>query len=331
MKDKRLTIEAKSIYTYLCSYCGGGTTAYPSVALQCSDLCISENRYYKHRRLLEEYGYIKIEQQKEIVEYDDGTTKELFTNNIYTIVLNIDEEFKKKEAPPKKRVKNRIIKKVDSKKSNSSQTVDMTTSSPYLQFEGTKAVGMEDVSNNNNNINNNNFNNNNINISSSSKEEREEDNTFNTNNTDLNNTNINNISSSKEEAGEKKEEDNTFNKDLKTLMSFCNNVSYKLSKKKAKTILVAFGLDKIMKAITTIISTVNLNNIKNYAAYLTATLKDMEAIKNITIENKIESITNNNNKPSNFANFTQRQYNYEKLEAQLLGWDTSDDAYEIDI
>ena len=57
----------------------------------------------------------------------------------------------------------------------------------------------------------------------------------------------------------------------------------------------------------------------------------MEAIKNITIENKIESITNNNNKPSNFANFTQRQYNYEKLEAQLLGWDTSDDAYEIDI
>ena len=114
-------------------------------------------------------------------------------------------------------------------------------------------------------------------------------------------------------------------------MSFCNNVSYKLSKKKAKTILVAFSLDKIMKAITTIVSTVNLNNIKNYAAYLTATLKDMEAIKNITIENKIESITNNNNKPSNFANFTQRQYNYEKLEAQLLGWDTSDDDYEIDI
>ena len=299
MKDKRLTIEAKSIYTYLCSYCGGGRTAYPSVALQCSDLCISENRYYKHRRLLEEYGYIKIEQQKEIVEYDDGTTKELFTNNIYTIVLNIDEEFKKKEAPPKKRVKSRIIKKVDSKKSNSSQTVDMTTSSPYLQFEGTKAVGMEDVSNNNNNINNNNFNNNNINISSSSKEEREED--------------------------------NTFNKDLKTLMSFCNNVSYKLSKKKAKTILIAFGLAKIMKAITTIVSTVNLNNIKNYAAYLTATLKDMESIKNITIENKIESITNNNTKQSTFANFTQRQYNYEKLEAQLLGWDTSDDAYEIDI
>ena len=29
------------------------------------------------------------------------------------------------------------------------------------------------------------------------------------------------------------------------------------------------------------------------------------------------------------ANFTQRQYDYDKLEAQLLGWDTSDDNYEI--
>ena len=150
-------------------------------------------------------------------------------------------------------------------------------------------------------------------------------NNTNSNNTDLNNTNINNISSSSKE---EREEDNTFNKDLKTLMSFCNNVNYKLNKEKAKNILIAFGLDKVIKAITTIVSTVNLNNIKNYAAYLTATLKDMEATKNITIENKIESITNNNNKPSNFANFTQRQYNYEKLEAQLLGWDDSDDDWE---
>ena len=150
-------------------------------------------------------------------------------------------------------------------------------------------------------------------------------NNTNTNNTDLNNTNINNISSSKEE----REEDNTFNEDLKTLMSFCNNVNYKLGKEKAKTILLAFGLDKVIKAITTIISTVDTNNIKNCAGYLTATLKDMETTKNITIENKIEPTTNNNNKPSNFANFTQRQYDYDKLEAQLLGWAEDDEDYEI--
>ena len=38
---------------------------------------------------------------------------------------------------------------------------------------------------------------------------------------------------------------------------------------------------------------------------------------------------NSNTKQSNFANFTQRKYDYDKLEAQLLGWDTSDDDYEI--
>ena len=111
-------------------------------------------------------------------------------------------------------------------------------------------------------------------------------------------------------------------------MSFCNNVNYKLGKEKAKTILRAFDLDKVIKAITTIISTVNLNNIKNYAGYLTATLKDMETAKNVIIENKIEPTTNNNTKPSNFANFTQRQYDYDKLEAQLLGWADYEEDYE---
>lgn len=32
---------------------------------------------------------------------------------------------------------------------------------------------------------------------------------------------------------------------------------------------------------------------------------------------------------STFANFTQRKYDYDKLEAQLLGWDSSEDDYEI--
>ena len=292
MKDKRLTIEAKSIYTYLCSYCGGGTTAYPSVALQCSDLCISESRYYKHRQLLLEYGYIKVEQERELVEYEDGTKKEMFSHNVYTIVLNINKEFLEKKAPKKKAIKSKTSK------TKSAKNIDMTNNSENTQNEGTQIVGTQIVGNNNNSFNNNSFNNNNINISSSSKEE----------------------------AGEKKEEDNTFNKDLKTLMSFCNNVNYKLNKEKAKNILIAFGLDKVIKAITTIISTVDTNNIKNYAGYLTATLKDMEATKNITIENKIEPITNNNNKQSTFANFTQRQYDYDKLEKQLLGW--ADDDYE---
>ena len=51
--------------------------------------------------------------------------------------------------------------------------------------------------------------------------------------------------------------------------------------------------------------------------------------KNFVPKSNKLATTNNNNKPSNFANFTQRQYDYDKLEAQLLGWDTSDDDYEM--
>ena len=282
MIDKRLTPQAKAIYSFLCSFCGNGNTAFPSVEYQCECLPMNKDTYNKHRKLLIEYGYITIEQQREVVEFEDGTTKETYAHNVYTIVTNIPKELAEKE-PPKKKVKK--DKKV---KAKTAKSVDISKKVEYPKNSDTEISVT-----NNNTLNNNTLNNNTLNISSS-KEEREED--------------------------------NTFNKDLKTLMSFCNNVNYKLNKEKAKNILIAFGLDKVIKAITTIISTVDTNNIKNYAGYLTATLKDMEATKNITIENKIEPTINSNNKQSTFANFTQRQYDYDKLEKQLLGW--ADDDYE---
>lgn len=76
MKDKDLSIEAKSIYAYLVSYTGSGTTAYPSVSLMCSDLGISKDRFYRHRKKLVEKGYIKIEQHQN----ETG-----WSNNVYTI------------------------------------------------------------------------------------------------------------------------------------------------------------------------------------------------------------------------------------------------------
>ena len=136
------------------------------------------------------------------------------------------------------------------------------------------------------------------------------------NNTNLNNTNLNNKSSSKEES-----EEDSFESDLKILMSFCNNVNYKLSRAKAKTILVSYSVDKVIKAITHIVNTVDVSEIRNYSGYLMTTLKDMHTVKNITIENKIETT---DKKTSNFNNFTQRKYDYNKLEKQLLGWDDGD-------
>ena len=52
--------------------------------------------------------------------------------------------------------------------------------------------------------------------------------------------------------------------------------------------------------------------------------------KNFVPKSNKLATTNSNTKQSTFANFTQRQYDYDKLEAQLLGWaDSDDDDYEL--
>lgn len=82
MRDKNLTIEAKAIYSYLCSFAGAGDTAFPSVSLICSELGISEDRFYKHRKHLIQRGYISVEQQKEAGK---------MARNIYHINQDIPE------------------------------------------------------------------------------------------------------------------------------------------------------------------------------------------------------------------------------------------------
>ena len=79
MLDQRLTIEAKAIYSYFCSYAGGGSTAFPSVSKIVYDLKISKDRYYKHFKLLVECGYISVRENKD---------KGKFANNIYRIMSN---------------------------------------------------------------------------------------------------------------------------------------------------------------------------------------------------------------------------------------------------
>jgi DNA-binding transcriptional regulator YhcF (GntR family) len=77
MQDKRLSIEAKSIYSYFCSYAGAGDTAFPSVRKICFDFGVSEDRFRKHLKILIEYGYITVEQKK---------LKGRYASNIYTLI-----------------------------------------------------------------------------------------------------------------------------------------------------------------------------------------------------------------------------------------------------
>ncbi|HBC30484.1 MAG TPA: hypothetical protein DC024_04460 [Clostridiales bacterium] len=80
MLDRKLTVEAKAVYGYFCSYAGTGTTAFPSVKKIIKDLNIGKTRYYKHFGLLKDFGYIEVEQVKQ-----DGSR---FSHNIYTLVEN---------------------------------------------------------------------------------------------------------------------------------------------------------------------------------------------------------------------------------------------------
>lgn len=61
MQDTRLTIEAKAIYAYFASLSGGGAVKSPDIDTITTHLCISKNRYYKHLKLLKEYGYLNSE------------------------------------------------------------------------------------------------------------------------------------------------------------------------------------------------------------------------------------------------------------------------------
>lgn len=81
MQDKRLTIQAKAIYGYFCSYAGAGKTAFPGRKKIITDLGISKDSYYKHFNLLKECGYIEAFQEKD----ENG----VFCRNVYTLVESI--------------------------------------------------------------------------------------------------------------------------------------------------------------------------------------------------------------------------------------------------
>jgi hypothetical protein len=68
MRDPELTPTAKAIYSYICSFAASEgsseRTAFPSVDLQCTELGISKDTYYKHRSSLVKKGYLRIEKTR---------------------------------------------------------------------------------------------------------------------------------------------------------------------------------------------------------------------------------------------------------------------------
>lgn len=91
MCDRELSVTAKAIYAYLCSYAGGGNQAFPGTIRMQQDLCLSKDTFFKHLKLLEESGYIT-----KIQTVSEGNK---FANNIYEFNYTV----------PKKRVVNKLI------------------------------------------------------------------------------------------------------------------------------------------------------------------------------------------------------------------------------
>lgn len=143
MRDKNLTPEAKAIYSYMCSFAGAGKTAFPSVELMCGELCMTRERFYKHRKLLVAYGYITIFQEK-----DKGKMK----RNIYTLA-----HFPKKVEELLQQIQN------IEPQSDFPTAENPTTDKPQSENPTAEIPTSENPTGNINSLNINNLNNNNLN------------------------------------------------------------------------------------------------------------------------------------------------------------------------
>lgn len=130
MKDRSLTVEAKAIYSYFCSYAGAGDTAFPSVKTIREDLGMGEDRFYFHFMHLKAYGYI------EVTERIDHSTKK-FKSNLYTMVNNpmpkpelIRQLEDKKKAKKAKTLKNSDVETIKTDEENEPKK-------PYPENKGT--------------------------------------------------------------------------------------------------------------------------------------------------------------------------------------------------
>ena len=64
MLDRRLSIQAKGIYVYFCSFAGSGNSAFPKLENILYHLQISKSTYYKYFNQLTKANYIEVKQRQ---------------------------------------------------------------------------------------------------------------------------------------------------------------------------------------------------------------------------------------------------------------------------
>lgn len=146
MQDKRMSAQAKAIYAYFCSFAGAGATAFPRQTKITADLALGKNSYYKHFNQLKEYGYIRVEQEK------DPNGK--FMRNLYTLTQSAPFPQNRETATPdppfphlrdtdKRDTENRETA-IYSNKNNSLKINSSKSNSPSCRTEPPEAADVTD-------------------------------------------------------------------------------------------------------------------------------------------------------------------------------------------
>jgi DNA replication protein DnaD len=78
MRCRDVSISAKALYSYFCSFAGNKESAFPSWSTICDELNISRDSYSKYLNELKMNGFIYVEQEK--------TEQGKFSKNIYYII-----------------------------------------------------------------------------------------------------------------------------------------------------------------------------------------------------------------------------------------------------
>ncbi|MCX0403252.1 helix-turn-helix domain-containing protein [Clostridium perfringens] len=135
-----ISIEAKAIYAYMCSFAGNGQSAFPSIKKIRSELRISEDRFYKYRKELINNGFIQVKQNK---------FKGKIMNNTYIIPQVVNFLESEKPYPQNKGTDKKPYPKNPCMENPCKEN-------PCKENEGTNNNKTNNNKTNNNNVNNNN-------------------------------------------------------------------------------------------------------------------------------------------------------------------------------
>lgn len=83
---RELSMEAKAVYGYLCTFAGAKSIVFPSQELMCHDLHITQNSLRKYLSELVQHNIISISKHL--------NTDNTYANNIYTINSDLEQRFK---------------------------------------------------------------------------------------------------------------------------------------------------------------------------------------------------------------------------------------------